>query len=184
MQEAISSGSNSIVDKPYLVKKIVFKVSTLPVIKLITALFIHSFFLLILLIMLVAYGFYPKLIWIQTFYYLFATLVLVLGISWATSSIIVFVKDMSQIISILLQFGFWLTPIFWSDKIMPEKYLLYLKINPAYYIIQGYRDSVLYETWFWEKPYHTIYFWSISFLIFMFGAFLFKRLRPHFADVL
>ena len=45
ISESISSGSSSIIDKPYLVKKVVFKLSTLPVIKLITALFIHAFFL-------------------------------------------------------------------------------------------------------------------------------------------
>ena len=184
LSESISAGSSSIIDKPYLVKKIVFKVSTLPVIKLITALFIHSFFLLLLFLMLVGYGFYPKLIWIQILYYLFATLILVLGISWITSSIVVFMKDMGQIVGILLQFGFWLTPIFWSDKIMPQKYLPFLKLNPAYYIVQGYRDSVLYNVWFWEKPYLTIYFWIATFFILVFGAFLFKRLQPHFADVL
>lgn len=184
LSESISSGSNSIIDKPYLVKKIVFKVSTLPVIKLITALFIHSFFLSVLLVLLMAYGYYPKIIWIQTLYYLFATLVLALGISWITSSIIVFVKDISQVISIFLQFGFWLTPIFWSDKIMPGNYLLLLKLNPAYYIVQGYRDSLLFNVWFWEKPYITLYFWALTISIFLFGAFIFRRLRPHFADVL
>ncbi len=184
ISESISSGSSSIIDKPYLVKKVVFKLSTLPVIKLITALFIHAFFLLILVLLLIGYGFYPKLIWIQIFYYLFATLILVLGISWATSSLVVFVKDTGQIINILLQFGFWLTPIIWSNRMMPPRYLLYLKLNPAYYIVQGYRDSVLYNVWFWEKPLLTVYFWVITFLILLLGAFLFKRLRPHFADVL
>lgn len=184
LSESISSGSNSIIDKPYLVKKIVFRVSTLPVIKLITAFFIHSFFLSVLFILLMAYGYYPKIIWIQIFYYLFATLILALGISWITSSIVVFVKDISQIISILLQFGFWLTPIFWSDKIMPSNYLTLLKLNPAYYIVQGYRDSLLFNVWFWEKPYITFYFWIVTISIFLLGAFIFKRLRPHFADVL
>ncbi len=184
LSESISSGSTSIIDKPYLVKKIVFKVSTLPVIKLITALFIHFFFLLMLALVLMGFGYFPRLIWIQIFYYLFATLVFVLGISWATSSIVVFVKDLSQMIGILLQLGFWLTPIIWSHKMMPGEYLFYLKLNPAYYIVQGYRDSVLYNVWFWEKPYFTLYFWFVTSLIFLFGAFLFKRLRPHFADVL
>lgn len=184
LAESISSGSNSILDKPYLVKKVVFKVDTLPIIKLITALFIHAFFIFLLFFVLLAYGYYPRLIWLQVFYYLFATLILALGISWITSSIVVFVKDLTQIIGILLQFGFWLTPIFWSEKIMPEKYLPYLQLNPAYYIVQGYRDSFLHETAFWEKPYLTIYFWVLTGLIFFIGGFVFKRLRPHFADVL
>ncbi|MBE7411776.1 MAG: ABC transporter permease [Leptospiraceae bacterium] len=184
LSESISSGSMSIIDKPYLVKKIVFRVSTLPVIKLISALFIHAFFLLLLTVILFYYGYFPKLIWIQVLYYLFATQIFVLGISWATSSVIVFVKDLSQMIGIFLQFGFWLTPIIWSHKMMPEQYLFYLKLNPAYYLVQGYRDSVLYNTWFWEKPYYTLYFWVVTICIFLFGAFLFNRLRPHFADAL
>lgn len=182
--EAISSGSNSILDKPYLVKKVVFNVFTLPLTKLISAILIHSFFIIIIMCLLVGFGYFPKLHWIQLFYYLFAAVVLILGITWITSALVIFIRDLIQMIGILLQFGFWLTPIIWSEKVMPEKYLVFLKLNPTYYIVQGYRDSLLFDIWFWEKPILTIYFWCITLFIFIIGIVIFKKLRPHFADVL
>lgn len=182
--EAISSGTNAILDKPFLVKKVVFRVSTLPVIKILVAAFLHLFFVIILFMMFTYYGYYPKLINLQILYYSLATFLYTLGLSWATSSMVIFFKDINQIISILIQFGFWLTPIFWSTKLVPPEYMFLIKLNPAYYIIEGYRDSLLYGVWFWEKPGLTIYFWSITFIVIVIGAMIFRRLRPHFADVL
>jgi len=53
-----------------------------------------------------------------------------------------------------------------------------------YYIVEGYRDSVIYNVWFWNKPELTIQFWIITAILFFSGAVIFRKLRPHFADVL
>ena len=134
--------------------------------------------------MFLYYGYTPSLYWLQILYYLFATILLVLGISWMTSSIIVFFKDLGQIVGMIIQFGFWLTPIFWSVKILPEKYHSIIQYNPVYYIVEGYRDSLIYNVWFWEKPTMTIIFWMITIIFFFGGAVVFRKLRAHFADVL
>lgn len=90
ISEAIMTGSNSILDKPYLVKKVVFRVSTLPIIKLLVAQFLHLFFLCILFGMFIGYGYYPGLHAIQILYYVLAISFLSLGLSWATSAVVVF----------------------------------------------------------------------------------------------
>ena len=122
--------------------------------------------------------------WLQIVYYLFCTVFLVLGLSWLTSSVVVFFRDLGQIIAMIVQFGFWLTPIFWSMKILPEKYHSIIQYNPVYYIVEGYRDSLIYNTWFWEKTGLTLQFWVIALFFFFAGAVVFRKLRPHFADVL
>lgn len=183
--DAIGQGMSSVIDKPYLVKKIVFRVSTLPIIKILTAFAIHVFFLIVLLVMyLIVYKQPFQWTFLQIPYYVFCVCVFVMGFSWATASIVVFMRDVSQLIGIVLQFGFWLTPIFWSYKMVPEKYLIYLKLNPAYYIVEGFRDSLIYGVWFWERPGLSLYFWVFTGITTVFGAIIFKRLRPHFADVL
>ena len=182
--DALANATNSIMDNSFLVKKVVFRVSILPIIKLLSALVIHLFFVLFMFGMFMIYGYEPTLYWMQIIYYLFATSVLLLGISWITSSIVIFFKDMGQLVAMVLQFGFWLTPIFWSIGMVPEKYQFLIKLNPVYYIIEGYRNSLIYEKWFWEDWQLMLYFWVITGLIFVLGAFTFKRLRPHFADVL
>jgi len=182
--EGLSNGTNSILANAFLVKKIVFRVSLLPIIKLLSAITVHIFFIFFMFAMFIYYGFSPEIYWIQIVYYLFAVSVLLLGLSWITSSVVVFFRDMGQLVAIVIQFGFWLTPIFWSMKMVPEKYYWLIELNPLVYIIEGYRNSMIYHKWFWEEPSATLYFWLVTMFIFIVGGLTFKSLRPHFSDVL
>ena len=184
ISDGISSATGSIAENSYLVKKVVFRVSLLPIIKLISALIIHSFFVGILFIMFAAYGYRPTIYSLQVGYYIFAASCLLLGIAWITSALSIFLKDVGQLVAMVLQFAFWGTPIFWSHKMFPENYLIFLEINPAYYIIEGYRNSFIYHKWFWESPYLTLYYWTFTGIVMICGVIAFKKLRPHFADVL
>jgi ABC-type polysaccharide/polyol phosphate export permease len=182
--EALQSATNAIVETSYLVKKVLFKVEILPLIKIYSSLMIHLFFILFLFVLFSIYGYYPDIYYLQIPYYLVCLFVIILGLSWITSSLVVFLKDIGQLISMLLQFGFWLTPIFYSFSALPAKYGFLIKLNPIYYITEGYRGIFIYRFWFWERPQLTIYFWIVSIVILFIGRLLFKRLRPHFADVL
>ncbi|WP_235599539.1 ABC transporter permease [Paenibacillus amylolyticus] len=183
--DALSNATNSFYDYNYLVKKIVFKVSMLPLIKVISSLFIHIVFLLFLLIVYLAYGY--SISWISIIsilYFSFSTFLLVTSISFITSSVVLFFKDLGQIISIVLQFGMWLTPIMWSTELIPEHLQWIFKINPLYYIVQGYRSSLLYDKWSAEVLAMTPWFWIGVVVTFILGLLCFKKLKPHFADVL
>ncbi len=182
--EALNSGTGALREYDYLVKKIVFKVDILPIIKVTSALFIHAFFLLILLVVAAIYGYYPSLPMLQLPYYSACLYILVLGICYLTSAIAVFFKDISQIIQILLQIGMWATPILWDMKSVSFHWVGYLKLNPLYYIVEGYRDAVYRGTWFVENIWGTLYFWGITLVLFLLGRAVFGRLKIHFADVL
>lgn len=182
--DSVSNGTSSIVQHSYLVKKVVFRVAVLPIIKIISSLFVHLFFILFLVTMYVYYGYPPSIYWIQLPYYLLCMIVLALGINWLTSSIMVFIKDTGQFVALLLQLGFWFTPIFWTFSMIPEKYLYLIKLNPMFYIVDGYRNTFIEHKWFWETYKITPYFLISTSIILIVGAIVFKKLRPHFADVL
>ncbi len=182
--DAINNAMYCYFEYSYLVKKVVFKISILPIIKIISSLFIHIVFIGFIIIIANVYNFYPNKYIVQLVYYIFCTFFLVLAISYSTSAIVLFFKDLSQIINILLQIGMWATPIMWSYTIVPEKYKWIVKLNPMYYIVEGYRDTLINHIWFFDKYFQTIYFWIITIGIFGMGAFIFKKLKPHFADVL
>ena len=185
--EALNSGTNCLQEYHYLVKKVVFNVELLPVIKLLSCLIIHGIFVLIMIAMFFAYGRLPMLTWVQILYYSFALSCLSLALTYLTSAINVFFKDMVQIVNIVLQFGMWITPIMWDPSMFPNRPAwleTVLKINPVYYITTGYRDSMLAGNWFWERPGLTIYFWVVTILLLELGLRLFRKLRPHFSDVL
>ena len=182
--EALNNGTNALLEYNYLVKKVVFKISVLPIIKIIAATFIHVFFAVVLLVIAACYGFFPTIYTIQLVYYSFCLFILVLGMCYTTCAVMVFFKDIGQIIGILLQIGMWATPILWDiGGISPTAQML-VKINPLVYIVNGYRASIFEKQWFFEDFYSTMYFWIITVVIFGVGALVFKRLKVHFADVL
>ena len=185
-QDAIIGGTNALLEYNYLVKKVVFKINILPVVKIISALFIHLFFMCLTIVISCAYHYYPDAYTMQIFYYTACMIVLVAGLSYATSAIVIFFRDMGQIVNIFLQIGVWATPIMWNidSMTLSPVILTILKLNPMFYIVNGYRDALLDKVAFWEHPELTAYFWIFSIIVLFLGTTIFKRLRPHFADVL
>jgi ABC-type polysaccharide/polyol phosphate export permease len=182
--DALGKSMNAIVSNSYLVKKVSFRVSILPLVKILSSLYIHIVFIGILLFIFLYYGYKPTLYWLQIPYFELCMILLLLGFGWFTSAIRVFIKDIGEIIGVIIQFGFWLTPIFWSINIIPQKYQSIIKLNPMVYIVESYRNALIYQKWFWEDMNYTIYYIIVSIIVLIIGAIVFKRLRPHFGDVL
>lgn len=186
LQDGLTSGTNALLEYNYLVKKVVFNIRVLPVVKVLSAVFVHVFFVAIVVALYTFMGYLPDLYYLQLVYYSLCVFVLVLGISYLTSSVVVFFRDLSQIIGIALQVGIWMTPIMWAfeDLGIGGWLSTILKLNPMFYIVQGYRDSLIDKVGFWERPGLTAYFWVLTIVIFFLGTRLFCKLQVHFADVL
>lgn len=79
----------------------------------------------------------------------------------------------------------WLAPVMWQSDIFSDNIIKILKLNPLFYIIDGYRNCFLIsDTFVLPTLKYTVYFWTVTIFIFMIGISLFGRLRVHFADVL
>lgn len=187
--EVLNAGTNCLSEYSYLVKKVVFRVEILPIIKILSCLIIHAIFILIMVGLHLCFGWAPCISWFQMIYYSFAETMFAMGIVYFTSAIQVFFKDMAQIVGICLQFGMWLIPIMWQEEQFAGRSYYpvvqaVVKLNPMYYVMTGYRDSMLLGNGFWEKPRQTLYFWAVTLCVGFVGLKVFKRLRPHFSDVL
>lgn len=182
--DIVVRSATAIVGYTHLIKKSVFPSQILPVVKVISCMFTHSAFILLLLFLLVFQKISIGLYALQFFYYLFCLCILALGIGWMVAALNVFIRDVGQIVAVVMQVGFWATPIFWDIAIMPPKIQAILKLNPVYYIVQGYRDSFIYSVSFWDRPQYTLYFWVVTIGCFVVGALVFRKLKGQFADVL
>lgn len=182
--EAWQSTSNVFFEYHYLVKKVVFKTSILPMVKVLSALFVHVILVLFLVIIYAVYGHYPNFMFLQLIYFSFCIIILTIGLGFIASSVAPFFKDTISILNIIIQFGMWMTPIMWDYKRLEGKFELMLIMNPMNYIVQGYRDTLINGIVFWQKPKETIIFWISTSIIFFIGVLLYKKLKPHFADVL
>ncbi len=182
--DAVSNSSSTFQEYSYLVKKIKFQTSILPFVKVLSASMIHLFFIGFIFIIFSIYHMKLGFIALQMLYYTFALFMLVTGLAWLVSTISVFFKDFGQIIGVLLQVGFWMSPIFWDPRQITPEIVKILKLNPLFYIIQGYRDSLINKIPFYVHIDMTIYYWTLTAVVFAAGVLLYKKLKEHFADVL
>lgn len=184
--EALSNGTNALLEYNYLVKKVVFDIDILPIVKVLSAIFIHIFFVCFMLVLNMCYGRFPDLYTLQILYYSLCMVLMVLAVCYLTSALVVFFLDLSQIVAIFLQVGIWMTPIMWQlDRLddMPVIQKIF-KLNPMYYVVSGYRDALFDKVYFWEHPWLTAYFWILLIVLVFVGTKVFKKLKVHFADVL
>jgi len=94
----------------------------------------------------------------------------------------VFIRDIGQVMSIILQFWFWLTPIVYMISIVPEKFHWLIMINPMTSITMGYHDILLYDkapnfTLLVYPAVLTVVFLSLSMILFL-------KANEEMADVL
>lgn len=167
----------------FLVKKVDFRLSVLPFVKLLGSLLPHLLLVALLLVVASLNGYPPGLHSLQLLYYYLCMATLLTGLGWITSSTSLFVRDISNAVGIFTQFGLWLTPIFWSITQVPQQYQWIAKLNPAYYLVTGYRDSITGAHYFWQRPEESLIFWSINLALLVLGTTVYRRLKPHFAEV-
>ncbi|MBI5887768.1 MAG: ABC transporter permease [Deltaproteobacteria bacterium] len=182
--ECMILGANSVVANSHLVTKMVFPTEILPVINLAASLIIHCIMLGILLALLFFNGIKFSLLNLQFFYYLFALSVFSLGLSWFFAAINVFYRDTGQVLGVILNVWFWLTPIAWVIDMLPERLRPFMRLNPMFYIVDGYQNSFIYGKPFWQDYGMGAYFWGVSLMFFVAGGFVFRKLKSEFADVL
>jgi len=182
--KSLTQATKSIKSYDFLVKKVNFRVAIIPMVKIISELCLHLIIMGIVMVILIFTGIYPSWFWFQLVYYILALYIMLVGLSWLTSSIHLFFPDIGGIINLVTRVLFFVTPIFWTTNMFPQQYLVFVKLNPLYYIVDGYRDSFLYHIPFWEKPALTLYFWGFTGISLLVGIIVFRKLRPHFADVI
>jgi len=182
--EALTTATGSVVANGHLIRKMVFPSEILPVVHLLAATVVHLGVIAVVVAVVFAHGRVPGWAALQLPYYGLATLVLALGLGWLLAALQVFFRDVARVATAVLNIWFWLTPVVWPLELVPERWHSVLALNPAYYVVQGYRDTLLYDTPFWARPAEAAVFWFVALSLMLIGAAIFRRLKPEFAEVL
>ena len=117
-------------------------------------------------------------------YYILCIIAISLSLSLFFSAIMPFIMDIGQIITVIFQILFWVTPIFWDKSILIGNNNYIIKLNPFAYIVDGVRDTIFDQVPFWNNYKQVLYFWCFVLVVLWIGNRTFNKLRPHFADVL
>lgn len=184
--DALNSATTCFLEYSYLVKKVVFDIEILPIIKIISSFIVHLFFIVLLLIVLTIFGYFPSIFAVQIIYYTICLVLLIIALSYITACLNVFFPDLAQIVQVGLQVGIWMTPIMWNFEMLAGQWFSFIfKLNPLFYIVQGYRSALLEGQWFWQTNLTlTLYFWGFVIFFLFVGSKVFKKLKPHFSDSL
>ena len=180
--DLISSCLTLFIDKGNLMKRVMFPKICLPLIVSGFALINNLLLLVCILIIFMLLGHNPsiELIWLPFLF--LVTLGLGLGLGLMLGILNVFIRDVGQIVPILLQFGFWFTPIVYMVTIIPEQYRAWLALNPMYHITSGFQNVLVYHQ---PPDWPALLLVAIASIMLMgIAMFMFRKASPEMVDVL
>lgn len=181
IQESITRSATCLVDNPTLVKRVVFPVEVLPV-QLACSAMVHQLIgTVMLLALMAAFGFPPRLSLLALPLLLAAQLVLSVGLGWAVAALHVYFRDTAQALGVLLPVWFYLTPIIYPQHLVPPFLQPVLALNPLTPLVQAYRDVFLYGLV--PSGLGALWLAAASLGVLTVGAMIFTRARGEFADL-
>ena len=175
--------SASVIGQPNLVKKVVFPLTLLPLVPVLST-FVESTFGLMVLITFAAFlnqSVHPTLLLLPLVW--LPQLCLTAGLGFFAAGLTVFLRDIPQTIGVILNLWFYATPLVYPADVIPHPFQAWVFwLNPVAVIAEMYREVVLVgEVTHWGEWLATT---GMSMLILFGGLWCYRKLRPAFADVL
>ncbi|MEW9502282.1 ABC transporter permease [Jeotgalibacillus marinus] len=182
---ALLHGSKSIYTRLRMIAKMSFPTSAIPSYVLLSKLYPHFFLLGIAICIFQLTGSPISIYYLQLPYFLFATVMLVFSINLITSTLSTIIRDVQMIVQSILKMLIYLSPILWISFDSPVFVQTIMKINPLYYLIEGYRAAFFNHNWYFiEQWEYTLYFWTLIFILLWVGSILHLKFRDHLIDYL
>ncbi len=181
-QETLSRSSTSLVEHQNLITKTVFPAEVVPVSIFLSSLVSH---LIALGLALAAIGIWerhlsPMVLFLPVYMLLLG--LFSVGVAWIVSSLHVYLRDTAQVLSVVLTFWFWMTPIFIAESRYPLWAGILLRLNPLALMVRAYRERLLSSRWPNFGEIAVLAAWGVA--VFVAGGLFFRHLKRGFADVL
>jgi lipopolysaccharide transport system permease protein len=165
-----------------LIKKVLFPAEILPIVTVLANM-VHFFLGLPILVVFLIYYQAPlqvtEVIWFPVV--LFVQFLLTTGLALIVSALTVHFRDIKDILSNVLTFWFFATPIIYSMNQAPASGRRFLNLNPFTHLAISYQEILFYPGpfghWKW-----LVLTGAGSLVLFLVGYFLFDRLRDSFAE--
>lgn len=170
------------IDNGNILKKLAFPRIALPLIVVGSALVNNTFLFAAVLVIFAALGHLPGLALLCLPVLMAVTVALGLGLGLVLGVLNVFMRDIGQVVPVLLQFIYWFTPIVYMVDIIPAAYRPLLVFNPLVPLIGAYQDVLLYDRMpHWPALAGTA---AIALALLAFSLLLFRRASPEMVDQL
>ena len=180
--EIVSRSTNMFVEYSSVMKKISFPRIAIPFIITGHALVNNFFLLLAVFFVFLLFGFLPLLSYFWLPVVVLVNVVLAMGIGLTLGVLNVFLRDVTEIMKVILQFWFWLTPIVYPVAIIPENVSAIIKFNPMFYVVSWYQEILVFDSFVFNSTILVIVL--IAMLLIGFSMFLYRRASSELVDVL
>lgn len=181
INQGILEGTKAITSKYNQVSKMNFPLSILSSYLVVSKFYSHIVLLIIVTIICWIGGYAPSVYTVQLILFVPYTLFLTMTIALLTSTLGVIIRDTQMLIQAGMRMLFFMSSILYLPT--NTTVLRVIKLNPIYFIAEGYRSSILYNEWFfmnhWKLGIYNILFLVIIYII---AAMLHVKYRDHFAD--
>ncbi|GLB46918.1 transport permease protein [Philodulcilactobacillus myokoensis] len=187
MQTVTNQAAKSIYNQVGMVSKMKFPVSVLPSIKIVSNL--SSFWTMLAFSVFIGFfvgGVTPSIYWLQWIYYFFAMIMWLVAFSIFNSTISVLVRDYRILLQSIMRMLFYMSGVLFNfqTNAFPAPLVRILELNPFFYVVSGFRDSMLSQSWFWQRPVLTILFWLFVAFFLVVGSHLHYKFRSRFVDLI
>lgn len=181
-QESVIRSANSINDHANLITKTLFPSEIVALAIFLSSLMSHLLALALAIVVVAIWGGGISLMILLLPIYMFLLGLLAVGIGWIASSLQVYLRDTAQLLTVFMTLWFWLTPIFISEQLFPEKIRFLAHWNPLAGVVRAYRERLLSLQPPSIDDLLVLTAWSVA--VFICGGLFFRHLKRGFADVL
>lgn len=179
---SVNSSPSIFLGNASIVKKVNFSRSIIPLAAVLQDMFHFLLSIPVIVLFLFIYGKTPSLAWLYGIPLLLVVqLFMTYGISLFVSSMNLFFRDLSNLIVIFTTFIFYFTPIIYPERMVPEKYSIFIKINPLAPLMISWRNLFLDGRLDISCFALTLLY---GILVFLAGYAIFRKLSLKFAEVL
>jgi len=179
---SVSSGTLSLITYRNIVTKTYFPREIIPLAQVCSR-FIDFFAAAALYVLLMlAYGVSVGVWSLMAPVFFLLLILFTVGLTFATSAMNVFYRDVNPVVQIALQLWLYLTPVAYPLAVVPPRFRLFFVMNPLSAIVEGFRSAVVFN----RPPDWTLTLISASIIaaVFVSAAVVFKRMDKYFADVI
>jgi ABC-type polysaccharide/polyol phosphate export permease len=181
-QETVTRSASALLEHGNLIKRTVFPAEIVPVSIFLSSLLNHLLALaLAIAIIGIVVGHFSMWMLSLPIYMLLIGLFSV-GIGWIVSSLQVYLRDTAQVVSVILTFWYWITPIMIDEQRFPKQARFLLRLNPLAFLVRAYRDRLL--SYRFPSVHDLLVVTAYSITVFIVGGLFFRHLKRGFADVL
>lgn len=184
LSASIRYGTSSIYKKINIITKIKFPISILPTTVIFKELFNHLIMIMVIIVFILFNGINLSLNSLGIIYYIFCAIAFSISLTMVTSVANMFTRDVGKAVSASMRLLMFITPILWTMENLPNWAVNIMKCNPLFYIIDGYRNSLLFNKSIFLYSKMMLVFWIIVILLFSIGSLLMYKFKHKFIDLI